>query len=799
MSDDHVPCSSDDPALTGFAQLGAWRCNTKRVLISLVGLEQQHIIAEATRTLSLQSDKVHNLDDQLWFGCGTFGKELGICSKAVDCFLDKLLKHETPDLNSKKDTHVEIVQDLSKDERFSQLPCVVHSPGVRFAASALLRTPAGFVIGAYTLLDDKPRDGLSKEEMIFMEDIAKTVMEHLVVTQLKHQHYRAESLVKGIGLFVEGKSSLREWWISTGHRSRAPATAGEHRGSRTLAQQADHEFGVAETVDEASDAAAAHAQATRFHPFTSSPSDHAESSTSRLSGSIFSKTSLDVRVSTPLTSAALSSTRDDQSAHGTRLSPSEAPSANATRTPSSELLPNPEPEEAESDLTRNVKNLFGRASNLMREAMAIEGVMFLEAGLNNMGNSNSKTRPSHDPTGFRSDSSHWSTSSEDDKEKRAASQALVDGDDAGLCPSRRAVPEKMCDVLGFSTRAKVSMNGSQPPAALASMPATVMRKLLQRYPHGKVFNFNNEALSSSEDDHRRTGPNCGNGGDGGSDSSSAKRKRRSKDAEGKALVGVFQGVRSLVFFPLWDQHKERWYAGSFAWTTNMARIMDPEEEVTYLAAFGNSIMASVAALHSAVANQMKADFISSISHELRSPLHGILASVEFLQETVLNYSQVDMIRTIDACGRTLLDTISHVLDFTKISTATKARHSKKKQKRKDDLRMGRQERIEDDLRDIGDGQDVNLAMLTEEVVDGVLAGLGHGEVYKHKQEAGHMKGRTGALSTAKPTLGKLEKIMVVLNIDWTASWAFRTQPVCSHLLRSLPSLLLPSLMIDLLL
>lgn len=62
------------------------------------------------------------------------------------------------------------------------------------------------------------------------------------------------------------------------------------------------------------------------------------------------------------------------------------------------------------------------------------------------------------------------------------------------------------------------------------------------------------------------------------------------------------------------------------------------------------------------------DFIGSISHELRSPLHGILASAEFLAESDCNAFQMSLIDTVDSCGRTLLDTINHVLDFSKINS-----------------------------------------------------------------------------------------------------------------------------------
>lgn len=58
-------------------------------------------------------------------------------------------------------------------------------------------------------------------------------------------------------------------------------------------------------------------------------------------------------------------------------------------------------------------------------------------------------------------------------------------------------------------------------------------------------------------------------------------------------------------------------------------------------------MAEVSRLSALVDSQLKVDFISSISHELRSPLHGILASVEFLEDDGdMTDGQADMIRTI---------------------------------------------------------------------------------------------------------------------------------------------------------
>lgn len=71
-------------------------------------------------------------------------------------------------------------------------------------------------------------------------------------------------------------------------------------------------------------------------------------------------------------------------------------------------------------------------------------------------------------------------------------------------------------------------------------------------------------------------------------------------------------------------------------------------------------MAEVARADLVLTNRAKSDFISSISHELRSPLHGILASSELLRDMHPSPEQLQMIQMIDNCGRTLLDTMEHM-------------------------------------------------------------------------------------------------------------------------------------------
>ncbi len=52
------------------------------------------------------------------------------------------------------------------------------------------------------------------------------------------------------------------------------------------------------------------------------------------------------------------------------------------------------------------------------------------------------------------------------------------------------------------------------------------------------------------------------------------------------------------------------------------RFFDSNEVMLYLSAFAHSMGAEVIRLETLAADQAKGNFISSVSHELRSPLHG---------------------------------------------------------------------------------------------------------------------------------------------------------------------------------
>jgi signal transduction histidine kinase len=172
-------------------------------------------------------------------------------------------------------------------------------------------------------------------------------------------------------------------------------------------------------------------------------------------------------------------------------------------------------------------------------------------------------------------------------------------------------------------------------------------------------------------------------------------------------------------------------------------------------------MAEVARLSAQVINQMKSDFISSISHELRSPLHGVLASVEFLNETELNELQADMVGNIYSSGKVLLDTINHVLDFSKVNQTLKRKS--KVPKRKNDKKEGFSSNGHEPLDNTVDPT-ADVCVLTEEVVESVWVGR---NLTKQAYDNPAIRQKSKPQSSIEDS-----PVTVILDVNWRSDWTF---------------------------
>jgi signal transduction histidine kinase len=206
-----------------------------------------------------------------------------------------------------------------------------------------------------------------------------------------------------------------------------------------------------------------------------------------------------------------------------------------------------------------------------------------------------------------------------------------------------------CDVLSKSL--KVRKGEILDSKADITFHEDLLNLLVTSFPQGQIFNLD-DSVDSDDYVSYESGLN------------DSETQNKLMQMATRQLSQILPAANSVLFFPLWDHNKSRWMAGTLVWTQDNHRALGIEE-LHYFKIFGDSIVSEVSRAHWATTEKSKFDFISSISHELRSPLHGILASAELLQATSLEPAQEEMVKMIEASGLTLLDTTDHLWVFPK--------------------------------------------------------------------------------------------------------------------------------------
>ncbi|KAJ9630522.1 hypothetical protein H2203_001045 [Taxawa tesnikishii (nom. ined.)] len=256
------------------------------------------------------------------------------------------------------------------------------------------------------------------------------------------------------------------------------------------------------------------------------------------------------------------------------------------------------------------------------------------------------------------------------------------------------------------------------------------------------------------------------------------------EKESKLLRSSAFSVNSLEKYFEKFPHDEKWVAGGFIWTCTPGRMMNLDDDLSYLRAFGNAIMSEVARMNALKDDKAKTTFIASMSHELRSPLHGILGSVEFLQDTAADAYQSGLITSIATCGKTLLDTLDHVLDYAKINKL--GRSKLRKQVKQRGLSSGSDNR-DTSTESLNIIAEVDLGLLVEEVVEAVCAG--HQFKKMHTGELSSLpsysntESALNAVASSNLAAGESRKhpsqkgaVAVLLDVSPRTSWMVRTQP-----------------------
>ncbi|KAH7089186.1 hypothetical protein FB567DRAFT_591294 [Paraphoma chrysanthemicola] len=285
-------------------------------------------------------------------------------------------------------------------------------------------------------------------------------------------------------------------------------------------------------------------------------------------------------------------------------------------------------------------------------------------------------------------------------------------------------------------------DGMVEPQMVCWPSQSFMQQLTATYPHGHLFTIDEYGVFEEGAQEAENRP-------GSSATSTAH------DDE-KSLFNCIPKARYAIFLPLWHYQRESSFLTCLAWVSDPRKTLETND-IDSLTAFGNSLMAEIFRLEVATGTQQKSDFISSISHELRSPIHGILATVQLMQDSLQGSRLLSMTHMIESCSNTLLGTFDHLLEFSKINSLKGGTHSTTRAK-SDTNKPHSQELA------------IDLSSLVEDVLQAVV--LGH--VSSSQIESGLKKEHQVPLDTGAEALSL--PALITTHIDHTIDWTLYTDP-----------------------
>lgn len=316
----------------------------------------------------------------------------------------------------------------------------------------------------------------------------------------------------------------------------------------------------------------------------------------------------------------------------------------------------------EQDLASRIKATATRAAHLIQKGLSADGVLFLDAAFNSIDGlihgtqGLSQTDTETDGPQISDGGNRRNAVTHEDNQKATT----------GTVPQ----PRKQSVVLGSACSPDIEPR-VRDAIQEAKFSEKVLKSLLRRYPEGHVWHFNKDGEGSDDDQSASdvalsstsAGESAGSESDQGAPSSSSTKRAAKRSLTRKrdkvAIQEMFPGIRSLIFVGMWDPHQERWFGASVILSYSPTRIFSIRSEISYMAAFCDVLLGEIWRLQAQEVGRAKNDFISSISHELRSPLHGILGSAEILEKQEQQPLNQELIRSITSCGTTLLDVVSH--------------------------------------------------------------------------------------------------------------------------------------------
>jgi len=472
------------------------------------------------------------------------------------------------------------VEDLSKSAKFCEYPYVTQSPALRYYCGVPLRTRKGYHIGSLCVVDGNARK-LGDDEKRMLRWMANTVMQHLEMIADKKVLKRAQEMQTSLSRFALG-----EWSKSTGIETPRAKIVPKQGMKRT--KSTPNQGGVVKN---------------------NLPRGHQNPRVSQLSGDEYNGP----QKSDPGTLQRPNIVERNSSTSSTGSFSSKLSQISTTSDTSIESVPQPVTPESNDNRQpapeTSFKNTFARACTFMRDALELDGIVFTDA------------------------EKHWTDQvpielNASPVRDRSSGHRLSHsiGSVNGLSSPYR-VSKKDCSVIAFATESATSIPdypSKQPQSSsgfdpdidsevLGKLAEQSLHTLFSKYPQGRIFSY--ERLRDSNTHDQKVVVEAPQDSDLDDEHIHIIRD---KD---RALIDIssfLPDCKSCIFMPLYD-HSGKPFAACFAWTKSATRVF-LRDEFNYVEAFSNSIMLEMGRIELGLADKAKGNFISSISHELRSPL-----------------------------------------------------------------------------------------------------------------------------------------------------------------------------------
>ena len=358
--EDEQPTACDlsaDITLNALAQLGTHRLKCNRSFVSLIDGANQHIIAEATKSVSLRNKDNHLPNDDIYLGVRSLDLTWGVCPHTIRLFTGQDLSYTINTDNITASRNRYIIRDFTKEDCFKDRPYVQGWPHMRFYAEVPLISLSGVVLGTYCVIDDKPRAraDFSDEDVDVLQEIADAIAHHLENVRLVNCHRRSERLVRGLTNFVKDYSDFNPREISSGRRLESASLASNADKPISLDGVKVTDAGVAVSTSTSS------SRTEQTSAFFNSPLPGSTEPSSIVSN-------LSVSMPTPEEERPL------EDVHNTGGQEEIKPIDNDTSQVSlADSIP----------ITDRISSIFARASVLLRDSMDLDGVAFLDAARSN--------------------------------------------------------------------------------------------------------------------------------------------------------------------------------------------------------------------------------------------------------------------------------------------------------------------------------------------------------------------------------------------------------------------------------